>query len=72
MSELRNFYAGKTVLLTGATGFLGKVMLEKLLRSLPEIKKIFVMIRPRKNVTIEERLISTIFSSEIFNRVWEE
>ena len=72
MSELRNFYAGKTVLLTGATGFLGKVMLEKLLRSLPEIKKIFVMIRPRKNVTIEERLISTIFSSEIFKRVWEE
>ena len=47
-------------------------MLEKMLRSLPEIKKIFVMIRPRKNVTIEERLISTIFSSEIFKRVWEE
>ena len=35
--EIKKFYAGKKVLLSGCTGFLGKVILEKLLRSCPEI-----------------------------------
>ena len=46
-------------------------MLEKLLRSLPEIKKIFVMIRPQKNVTIQERLFNSVFTSELFTTVFE-
>ncbi|KAG1681825.1 Fatty acyl-CoA reductase 1 [Nymphon striatum] len=29
MSEIRDFYSGRTVLITGATGFLGKVLIEK-------------------------------------------
>jgi FlaA1/EpsC-like NDP-sugar epimerase len=31
------FYKGKTVLLTGCTGFLGKIILEKFLRSCPDV-----------------------------------
>lgn len=31
-SPITTFYAGKTVLLTGPTGFLGHLLLEKLLR----------------------------------------
>jgi thioester reductase-like protein len=30
-------YKGKTLLITGTTGFLGKVLLEKFLFSLPEV-----------------------------------
>ena len=30
-----NFYTNKSILLTGVTGFLGKVIFEKLLRSAP-------------------------------------
>lgn len=37
-TNIRNFYEGKTVLLTGTTGFVGKVILEKFLRSLPHLK----------------------------------
>ncbi|KNC50978.1 fatty acyl-CoA reductase 1 [Thecamonas trahens ATCC 50062] len=40
-------YAGKGVLLTGATGFIGKVMLEKLLREVPDLASIDVLIRGR-------------------------
>ena len=40
-----DFYANKNVFLTGCTGFVGKVVLEKLLRSCPNIGKIFVMVR---------------------------
>jgi thioester reductase-like protein len=49
MNNFKEFYKGKAVLLSGVTGFLGKVILEKMLRSLPTIRKIYVMIRPRKN-----------------------
>jgi thioester reductase-like protein len=32
-----DLYRGKTILITGTTGFLGKVLLEKFLFSLPEV-----------------------------------
>jgi fatty acyl-CoA reductase len=47
--NVREVYRGKNVLLTGCTGFLGKVVLEKMIRSLPEVNKIFVLVRPKKN-----------------------
>lgn len=31
-SEIQSFYNGTTVLLTGATGFMGNLILEKLIR----------------------------------------
>ena len=45
--SLSEFYTGKTVLLTGATGFLGKVVLEKICRSLPVVKTIYVSVSPK-------------------------
>ena len=40
-------YDGATVLITGATGFVGKVVLEKLLYSLfHRIEKVYVVLRP--------------------------
>jgi len=53
---IQDFYTGKTILLTGSTGFLGmlgflillgKVVLEKILRSLPNIKTIYLGITPK-------------------------
>ena len=41
---ISNFYEGKTILLTGSTGFLGKVILEKILRSFSNVKKIYITI----------------------------
>ena len=51
-SEIRNFYRGKTVLVTGTTGFVGKVLLEKLIRTFSDVKCIYLMIRPRPNITL--------------------
>ena len=45
MSSIQDFYRGKKLLITGVTGFVGKVLLEKFLWSLPEIDKIFILIR---------------------------
>jgi len=45
--SLKEFYNGKTILLTGATGFLGKVVLEKICRSLPVVKTIYVAVKAK-------------------------
>ncbi|CRL01949.1 CLUMA_CG015216, isoform A [Clunio marinus] len=78
-SEISNFYSGKNILITGATGFMGKVLVEKLLRDCDELSKIFVLIRPKKNVDIrkrrEEMINSMIFdvirdrNSEKFEKI---
>lgn len=43
--SLTQFYHSKKLLITGVTGFVGKVLLEKLLWSLPFIDQIFILIR---------------------------
>ncbi|GLH03059.1 Putative fatty acyl-CoA reductase CG5065 [Gryllus bimaculatus] len=42
------FFRGKEVLITGATGFLGKCIVERLLRSCPEVGTIHLLLRPKK------------------------
>lgn len=55
-SSVSDFYSGKTVFITGGTGFMGKVLLEKLLRSCPGVAKIYLLIRPKKGQDARERL----------------
>lgn len=47
-SQIAEFYRDRSVFVTGGTGFLGKVLVEKLLRSCPDIKAIYLLIRPKK------------------------
>ena len=55
-SEIAQFYHGKTIFITGATGFLGKVLIEKLLRSCPHLEKIYLLIRTKKNCSPQQRI----------------
>ncbi|XP_029156038.1 fatty acyl-CoA reductase 1-like [Nylanderia fulva] len=50
------FYAGRSILISGGTGFIGKALCEKLLRSCADVGEIFVLIRPKKGLNINERL----------------
>ena len=50
------FYAGKKILLTGATGFMGKVLIEKLLRCCPDVGCIYCLIRPKNKQDIAQRM----------------
>ena len=69
--NIKGFYAGKTILLTGATGFVGKVVLEKFMRTLPDFKRMYVMVRPKKTMTIQQRLQTEIMDTEIFDFVYK-
>ncbi|XP_005099500.2 fatty acyl-CoA reductase 1 [Aplysia californica] len=65
------YYAGKSVLLTGGTGFVGKVFIEKLLRSCPELDSLYCLIRPKNKQSIEARL-NEITSTKLFDRLRKE
>ncbi|CAG9854302.1 unnamed protein product [Phyllotreta striolata] len=64
LSEIQYFYKNKSVLVTGVTGFLGKLVLEKVLRKLP-VKTVYVLVRSKDGQTAEERC-SVIFDSLAF------
>jgi FlaA1/EpsC-like NDP-sugar epimerase len=54
--SIPEFYANQEIFVTGATGFLGKVLVEKLLRSCGDLQKIYILLRPKKGKSIDERL----------------
>lgn len=55
---------GKTFLITGGSGFLGKVLIEKLLRKVPDLKKIYLLLRSKKGKEPHQR-IDDIFASPV-------
>ena len=60
--KVLDFYKGKTILITGATGFVGKVILEKIIRTCIDYKKIYVMVRGKKGVSVNDR-----FQKDVLN-----
>ncbi|XP_075568144.1 fatty acyl-CoA reductase 1 isoform X5 [Pelecanus crispus] len=71
MVSIPEYYEGKNVLLTGATGFMGKVLLEKLLRSCPKVKAVYVLVRHKAGQTPEAR-VGEITSCKLFDRLRDE
>lgn len=56
MASIPEYYAGKNVLITGATGFMGKVLVEKLLRSCPKVKALYLLVRPKAGQSMQQRV----------------
>ncbi|XP_046737953.1 fatty acyl-CoA reductase 1-like [Diprion similis] len=71
MSEIQQFYVGKNIFITGGTGFLGVVLIEKLLRSCRDIGIIYILIRPKKGKSVEERL-DALLGEKVFDPLRKE
>lgn len=59
-NRIVDFLHGKTLLITGATGFLAKVLVEKILREQPNIAHIYLLIQPRADMSPAERLAALL------------
>lgn len=55
MANITDTFMDGTVLITGSTGFLGKILTEKLLRSC-SLKNIAVLVRSKNGFTAEQRM----------------
>lgn len=53
---IREFFKDKTVFITGGSGFMGKVLIEKLLYSCSDLKEIILLMRPKRGKTGEQRV----------------
>ncbi len=67
VSVVKQQLAGKRVLITGTTGFLAKVLLETLIRQVPDIAEFVLLIRGnREYPSAHERFQGEVLSSSIF------
>jgi alcohol-forming fatty acyl-CoA reductase len=63
---IAQFLAGKNVFITGGTGFLGTLLIERLLSATPELGKVYVLIRSKNGYSAEsriERMMSKVVST---------
>ena len=54
-SPVTDFYNNKNIFITGVTGFLGKAVVEKLLRSC-NVETIYLLMRPKRGKDVRSRL----------------
>ena len=69
--SVRKALAGKNVLLIGVTGFIGKVWLANTLMDLPEIGRIYLLIRRQKSNPAQQRFEKMVEESPVFDPLYE-
>jgi long-chain acyl-CoA synthetase len=69
--SVRRAFAGKHVMLIGVTGFIGKVWLANTLMDLPEVKRIYLLIRRQKSNPAERRFEKMVEDSPVFDPLFE-
>lgn len=67
-TSVRDFYKDRSIFVTGGTGFMGKVLVEKLLRSCPDIKNIYLLMRPKKGQDVQQRL-QELLNAPLFEKI---
>ena len=69
MIDVAQTFRENEIFLTGANGFVGKVILGLLLDRYPDFKHLHVLIRPRRNLGAQERFEKELLSSPALERV---
>ncbi|KAK9126673.1 hypothetical protein Scep_015521 [Stephania cephalantha] len=65
------FLKKRSILITGSTGFLGKLFVEKVLRVQPEVKRLYLLIRAADSQTAMQRLRDEVIGNELFKNLRE-
>lgn len=55
ITSITDFYKDAEILITGATGLIGLVLIEKLLRDCPNLNKIYAIVRPKRGKSVQDR-----------------
>jgi thioester reductase-like protein len=69
--SVRRAFSAKHVMLIGVTGFIGKVWLANTLLDLPDVKKIYLLIRRQKSNPADRRFEKMMEDSPVFDPLFE-
>lgn len=70
--DVRSGYSNRTLFMTGGTGFVGKVLLYKLLKETPDVKRVYLLMRGKRSrrlkkyLNVQERLDLEVLGSPCF------
>ncbi|GAB4824724.1 hypothetical protein Ancab_007589 [Ancistrocladus abbreviatus] len=70
--SITQFLDGKTILVTGGTGFIAKIFVEKILRVQPNVRRLYLLIRAKDAKSVIERLKKEIIGTELFKVLKEK
>ncbi|XP_019239162.1 PREDICTED: fatty acyl-CoA reductase 3-like isoform X2 [Nicotiana attenuata] len=69
---INQFLEGKTIFITGATGYLAKILIEKILRVQPNVKKLYLLIRAPDSNSAKERFNNEVIKTDLFRVLREK
>ena len=65
--ELGRLLSGRTFVVVGGTGFLGKVWLAFVLDRYPEIERLYLVVRPKRGLGVEQRFSDEVLTNAVFD-----
>lgn len=72
IGSIVEFLKDKSIFVTGSTGFLAKIFVEKVLRVQPDVKKLFLLVRAGDIKSAAERMQNEVFAKELFDVLKEK
>ncbi|KAF7823251.1 fatty acyl-CoA reductase 3-like [Senna tora] len=72
LESILHFLHDKTILVTGAAGFLAKIFVEKVLRVQPNVKKLYLLVRASDPKSASLRLNNEIIGKDLFKLLKEK
>ncbi|KAK7263381.1 hypothetical protein RJT34_30970 [Clitoria ternatea] len=72
VGSILHFLQNKTILITGATGFLAKILLEKILRVQPNVKRLYLLLRAADAKSATHRMHNEIIGKDLFRLLKEK
>jgi len=69
--SVRRAFGGKQIMLIGVTGFIGKVWLANTLLDLPEVGRIYLLVRRQKSNPAQRRFDKMVEESPVFDLLFE-
>ncbi|XP_072998157.1 probable fatty acyl-CoA reductase 4 [Typha latifolia] len=62
----------KSIFVTGSTGFIAKIFIEKVLRTQPKVKKLFLLVRAKDDASAKKRVDAEVMQMDVFQILREK
>ncbi|CAN4119484.1 unnamed protein product [Withania somnifera] len=72
LTSVLKFLENRTILVTGATGFLAKIFVEKILRVQPNVNKLYLLLRAADDKSAMQRFNTEIVGKDLFKVLREK